>query len=269
MFTKAAAAQAAIPTDEAGFTRHVAERIRREVGDAPVSVKGPLTLSVGPLQANLDRIFALCGATPAACAGELDTFAEGLAETLRLSSAPLEKVSLRFVIRDTEYLRRAQDSFGVVGSALQTRPLVDGLALVAVADTPRTLEYVDERQLRSLGLSQEVLFTLARANTEAELRPLAAMARPVLPGQIGSITGTVYEVSRVALHGQWAGLAQAQKGTLVVAIPTTDLVLYAAEATPKAMDALRTLARHIMAKASNPLSDVVLCWTPTGWTPAK
>jgi len=47
-----------IPTDEPGFTAYVAERMRKGVGDTPVGVKAPLTLSVGTLQANLDRIYA-------------------------------------------------------------------------------------------------------------------------------------------------------------------------------------------------------------------
>jgi hypothetical protein len=114
-------------------------------------------------------------------------------------------------------------------------------------------------------MTRAELFALARANVAADLRPLAEKAQPVKHGQLGTITGSVYEVSRVALPEQWAGLARAQGGTLIVALPTTDGVLYASEKTPEAVGALRTIARDAMGKVANPLSDEVFEWTPDGW----
>jgi hypothetical protein len=72
-----------IPTDESGFTTYLAKRIRQEVGDLAVSIKGPLTLSVGQFQANLDRIYSYCKTTPAGCAKEVDTYVKGAAEAHR------------------------------------------------------------------------------------------------------------------------------------------------------------------------------------------
>ena len=63
-----------IPTDEPAFTAFVAGRIRAEIRDIPVVVKGPLTVSIGPLQANLDRIYAFCKANAAGCAGQITNY---------------------------------------------------------------------------------------------------------------------------------------------------------------------------------------------------
>jgi hypothetical protein len=70
-----------IPRDERSFIRHVAERVRNAVGGAPVQIKGPLTLSVGKLQANLDRIYAFCKHNAAGCAAEVDTYVRGVARS--------------------------------------------------------------------------------------------------------------------------------------------------------------------------------------------
>lgn len=59
-FVGAARAQQ-LPADEPAFTAFVAGRIRAEIRDTPVGVKGLLTLSIGSLQANLDP---LSGALP-------------------------------------------------------------------------------------------------------------------------------------------------------------------------------------------------------------
>jgi len=255
-----------VPKDEAGFTEFVAQAMRREVGDAAVSIKGPLTLSVGPLQANLDRIFGFCRTNDTACASEVDRYVKGTAQVMKQQTAPLDKASVRLVVRSSAYIKRAQESLGSDGPSLQFRSLVEGLVLVAVLDTPRAIRPLDDRDLKRLAVSQDQLFELGGANLIANLEPLSDRAKPVGSGQIGTITGTVYEVGRVALPSQWASLARAQQGTLVIALPTTDVVLYVSESSSSAIDALRALAKSTAAKASNPLSaTVILKWGGERW----
>jgi hypothetical protein len=47
-----------VPKGEAAFTEYVATQMRRAIAGETVKVEGPLTLGVGGIQANLDRIFA-------------------------------------------------------------------------------------------------------------------------------------------------------------------------------------------------------------------
>lgn len=255
-----------VPADEPAFTEFVAQAMRREVGDAPVLVKSPLTLSVGPLQANLDRIFAFCRANSASCAAEVDRYVKGAAQVLRQQSAPLDRAAVRIVVRTSEYIKRAQASLGSDGPTLQTRPLVDTFVSVAVLDTSRAVRPLDDRDLKKLNLSQDQLFELGGANLMAILKPIAEGAKPVGSGQIGTVTGSVYEVGRVAFPAEWSPLAIAQQGTLLVALPTTDVVLYISQSTPEAIDALRALAKSTAAKAANPLSPTaILRWTSERW----
>lgn len=255
-----------VPLEEAAFTDFVAQTLKREVGETAVSVKGPLTVSVGPLQANLDRIYGFCRVNTGACASEIDRYAKGAAQVLKQQSAPLDKDAVRVVIRSNEYIKRAQASLGSDGPTLQARPLVDGLVSVAVLDTPRAIRPMDDRDLKKLAMSQEQLFELGGSNLVANLKPIAEVAKPVGTGQIGTVAGSIFEVGRVALPAQWAPLASAQQGTLLIALPTTDLVLYVSEATPLAIDALRALAKSTAAKASNPLAaTAILKWSSDRW----
>ena len=62
------------PRDVSAFTEAVAVELRQQVGEASVVVKGPLTLGLGDLQLNLDRIFAFCRGNAAGCRAQVDGY---------------------------------------------------------------------------------------------------------------------------------------------------------------------------------------------------
>jgi hypothetical protein len=256
-----------IPTDEASFSDYVAQAIRREVGDAPVTVKSPLTLSVGPLQANLDRLYKYCRSNDWHCDAQIDQFAKGASQALKSQSAPVDKQSVRLVLRSAEYIKHARANFGADAPTFQTKPFVEDLLVVAVLDTPRAVRPLDDRDLKALGLTQEQLFEVAAENMRKNLKPILERAKPVSSGQIGTVSGSFFDVGRVAMHDEWAPLAAAQNGVLLVAVPAADTVLYVSEATPTAVDALRTFAKR--AASSGALSGIILKWTPERWELVK
>lgn len=249
------------PVDEPGFTKLVAERLRKAV-NAPVQIKGPLTLSVGPTQANLDRIYAFCKGNPAGCAKEVDTYVNGAAQVHHDRGIAPTKAAVRVVVRPTRYLQQAKAKDI---TQLQARPLVDGLVAVAVLDTPRAIRMLTDKVSATLGLTANQAYDLGIANLRKTLKPLMEIAKPVGSGQIGTLTGDAYHPSRLVLLDSWAPLAKSQGGVLIVAAPANDGLLYIGEDSPTAIGALRTLARNVMSRAPNPLSDVLLRWTPKGW----
>jgi uncharacterized protein YtpQ (UPF0354 family) len=257
-------ARAQIPTDEPAFTAFVAGRIRAEIHDTPVVIKGPLTLSIGPLQANLDRIYAFCKANTAGCAEQIKTYVDAVVATTRNQDERPTKASLRVVVRPSDYIAQAQREIQA-RDAILMRPLAEGLAVVLVMDFPRTTRMFNEKHRAALGLTADQAFDVAFANLRQSLKPLEAEAKAVKPGQIGTLRGDYYQSSRLALIDSWAPLAQAQGGVLIVAAPSAEVVLYIGEDSPAARDALRTLAKNIMRQAPKPLSDVLLRWTPKGW----
>ncbi len=254
-----------IPTDESGFTKYIAERFRKEVGDAPVRIKGPLTLSFGQMQANLDRIYSFCKRSPASCAAEVNTYVKSAAQLHRDGNVTPTKEAVRVVVRTAQYLQQAQRALAPGAPALQTRPLVGGLVLVPVFDSSRTIRMLTEKDSARLGLTANEVHELAIANLRKTLKPLMEVAKVVGRGQIGQLVGDSFHPSRLALLDSWTPLSQAQGGVSIVAAPATDAVFYIGEDSPIAIDALRTLVGNVMRRAPSPLSDVLLRWTPNGW----
>jgi hypothetical protein len=264
-FLSAAVAEE-VPKEVSAFTDAVAVELRQQLGDAAVTVKGPLTLGLGDLQLNLDRIFAFCRGNAAGCRAQVDGYVRGAAETYRNVTAPPTRDSIRLVVRTSEYVAAMRSvPEGTKPIEIQPRPLADGVVVLPVLDSPRTVRYLAESDNAKLEMTAEEIYQLGLANLSKELRPLMEVAKVVKHGRIGELTGNVYDPSRLILLDTWAPLAQAQGGVLIVAIPATDAVFYVGEDTPKAIDALRTLTRTVLARAPAKLSSDLYRWRASGW----
>lgn len=255
-----------IPRDEAGFTAYVAQQLKREVGEETVSIRGPLTLGLGELHANLDRIHGFCGKNPPGCESEITNYVKAAAQVYRDKNAPPSRSAVRLVVRSSKYLQQALPADAAL---LQPRPFVEGLVVLPVIDAPSSIRMLAEKDNKVLGLSADEVYELGLQNLRAGLKPLMEVAKTAGHGQIGQLVGDPYQPSRLVLHDDWAPLAAAQKGTLIVVAPATDAVFYIGEDTPVAIDALRALARNVITRAPNGLALILLRWNATGWEVVK
>ena len=263
--TLAAHAQT-VPTDPAAFTEFGAQVMRAELGaEVPLKVKSPLSLEIDELQVNLDRIYGFCRKNAADCNGALSEFSKKVGAFLKERNAPVDTRSVLLAIRSSAYLKNAQAALGKDAPTLQIRPLADGLVTVAMLDTPSTARPLSAKDTERLKLSDDQLFALAAQNLRTSLEPLSSKAKPVGHGEIGTLQGGYYESGRMALVADWAELAAAQHGTLLLAAPSPDVILYISEPTPAAIDALRTMAKTVAAKSRAPLSPAVFQWSADGW----
>jgi uncharacterized protein YtpQ (UPF0354 family) len=254
-----------IPKDQAGFTGFVAHQLRLELGDSVVVIQSPLTLKLGGLQANLDRIYAFCKTNAVKCSAEVANYVKGTAETYKAQNAPISREAIRVVVRTTLYVQQTQGSFPPGTPELLPSPFVEGLVLLPVLDSPRTLRLLNTKDLQTLGLTEEETQQLGLVNLRSSLKPLMEVAKVAATGSIGQLMGDSFNPSRLALIDTWAPLAEAQGGKLIVVAPASDAVFYVGDDSPIAIDTLRTLARNVMSRAPHPLSEVLLRWKPTGW----
>jgi len=144
-------------------------------------------------------------------------------------------------------------------------PIGGGLDLVCVIGRGAEARVLTDADLPALGLDRSAVVALAEANAEAGLRPLGETIQPQPPGTIGQISGDLDSASHLLLHDDWARTASAMGGKLLVAAPSSDILLYADGSSPGAADMLSRAAQHVMASAERPLSATVLRWTRTGW----
>ena len=255
----------AVPKGEAAFTEYVATQLRRAIRGVTVEVKGPLTLQLGGLQANLDRIFIFCNRNAAGCANEVTNYVKGVAQVYQERAAPPSKAAVRVVVRATAYLAAARATMPKDGAKLQPRPLAGDLVMLPALDMPRTIRMLDEKDNVALGLSADEVFKLGLDNLRKQLKPLMSIAKVTQAGQIGELSGDTYHSSRLALLDSWSPLAKVHGGKLIVAVPAPDMVLYVSDDSPKAIEALRLLAKTAVERAPAPLSTELLRWTPQRW----
>jgi uncharacterized protein YtpQ (UPF0354 family) len=254
-----------IPKDEAGFTEFVAVQIRAEIGDASIAIKGPLSVAVGNVQANLDRIFGFCKRNTEGCSKEIANYVKALGQAYRDQNTAPSREALRLVVRTTQYVQQVEGALGPGTPPLHPKVLVEGLVMLPVLDAPRTIRMLSDGDLKTLGLSADDVQQVAVANLRSSLKPLMEAAKVAGHGQIGQLVGDPFDSSRLVLLDTWAPLAAAQGGKLIVAAPATDAVFYVSEDSPAAIDALRTLVRSVMSRAPNRLSELLLRWTPGAW----
>ena len=251
------------PAERAAFTERVAALLRARLAGQEVTVAAePLTLKVGELQANLDRVFGFCRANAQGCDDELKRYVQAVADARNSASAPVTQEALRLVIRPADF---AGAGAAATSATPLRRPFAPGLQALPVVDGERSARVMNEGDCEKLGLSPQQAHDVALANVRKSLKPLADVARPVQRGAIRKLEGDFYESSRVLVPGDWAPLAQAQDGVLVVALPAKDVVLYSADDSAAGLDALRTYARDVTRRSPAPLTDILLRWAPAGW----
>ena len=252
-----------IPLDAASFTNYMAERLQAEIKDVPIEVTGSLALIVGTSAIYVDRVFRDCKAAHGDCDDAFARYVKGVVETQRAQGTVVDASAVRLVVRQREAVDR---TLKAMGTSIEAEPLPGDLVVVPVVAASRAAMLLGNKALDKLGLDHARLFELARKNMQQSLGPLMAKAKPVGPGQIGSVGGGPLEAGRVALPEQWAPLAEAQHGTLVIALPTTDLVLYIGESTQSALDGLAAFAKNTAARAANPLAPgLLLRWHDGRW----
>lgn len=254
-----------VPKGEAAFTEYVATQLRRAIRGATVEVKGPLTLQLGELQANLDRIFIFCNKNAAGCGNEVANYVKGVAQVYHDRTAPPSKAAVRVIVRTKAYLAATQATMPKDGAKLQPRPLAGDLVMLPAIDMPRTIRMLDEKDNAALGLSADEVFKLGLDNLRKQLKPLMSIAKVAQAGQIGELTGDAYHSSRLALFESWSPLAKVHGSRLIVAVPAPDMVLYVGDDSAKAIEVLRLLAKDVASRAPAPLSAELLRWTPQRW----
>lgn len=243
------------------FTQRVAGMLKEYTG-AEVEVVEPLVAKIGSQQIALQRIHARCSAEPKSCDGELKRYVSAVAESVRAEVAAELKAAVRVIIRTADFAENiAQGSPG----ALPARLFMEGLVTVAVVDSPGSMRMLTESDCRVMGLTPAQAYELGLANLRQTLPPLADIAVPVKQGTVASLSGDAYGPSRLLLLADWAALAQAQGGKLIVSMPARDLLLYGADHSPAGVALLRKMTQDARKRSLGKLSDVLLRWTEAGW----
>ena len=259
-----------VPLDDPGFTDAITEQFRTALPDEHIVLVAPQRLTIGNAGAsvNLARLWQACHAAPAKCDAESARFVSGMTKSYKEMNRPPERAQVRLAVRSAAAANALLANSRGTGLNLQVQPFIGGLVSVVVIDTPASLRWASSRDLEALKLDSAALRDLAGTNTHTAMQPLIGIAPPASKGKIGELDAAdAYTASRLLFPSDWAPLAKAQGGVLIVAAPRPAMLLYVGDDSATAVDALRKLAHERMTGASDGLSDTLLRWTPDGWKP--
>ena len=265
-------AEPARAQDETAFTADLARSFSAAMPEATVSIKSPLTLSLNipkssgtpdTLQVNLDRVWAYCRRNSQDCQRGITEFVTRTAQTIRQQEAPVEKEKVFLIIRS----ERTVQSFG---SETPVKPVAEPIAgdlwLVCVIDGEPGARIFTGKHLTNLALSQQDVISLAKSNLARHLPPINKDTHLASDGTFGFVGGDpYYAASRIALHEQWAPLAERMKGQLLVTVPDGGMIFFADSSIPLAVHSLRKASSDTAKTSQRPISPAILVWTKQGW----
>ena len=264
----AAAAHAqSVPLEDPGFTDAITEQFRSALPDEHVVVVAPQRLTIGNTGAvvSLARLWQACHATPARCDDTAADFVAGSVKAFQEMNRPPERAQVRVALRSSATAQAYLAQSRGTGLNLQVQPFVGGIVSAVVIDSPRTVRWASSHDLESLQLDSAALLALARANTRAAMQPLMSVAPPAPKGKVGALEGDAYAASRLLFTPDWAPLAKAQGGVLIIAVPRPTVILYVGDDSAESVAALRAFAHERFQRAPDPVSETLLRWTPDGW----
>ncbi|MEZ5615891.1 MAG: hypothetical protein R3E35_11835 [Rhodocyclaceae bacterium] len=272
----AAAAVLLVPSgyacaDEASFTKQIADRLLRELPGLQVEIASPLTLKINQadgahiLQANLDRIFAFCSKAAEQCDAATSQYIAGVSGAVKDRIRPIEPSMIRLNVRPRKGLQSAQQQLPPDAPRIVLRPFAGDLALTAVLDFPTAMRMFTNEDAKKLGMSEDQAIEIGRNNLRATLKPISDFPPPTAEQSFRYLGDSPYESSRMILHSEWAPVAKALGGSLIVGVPSSNLLVYGRGDSELAVDAIRAFVRDAVRKTDRPLSTSLFRWTENGW----
>ena len=254
------------PTDVNGFAAACAKLYEQTGPSVTARVVGPLEVEVrtpqGAFTAYLDGIYSFCERDRSACASYMRSQIGAAATAFAAGRTSPDLSELRVTVRPSSYVDQLAAAGGKSDPVAE--PLVDDLWVIGVRDRPTTIETLGKADLDALKLTAAEALAAGKRNVEATLRGQLEAAARVETGGV-ALRGDDYLASLLALPDLWAPIAEKFDGELYVAVPASDVVLFADAREKGAAAAMERAAREYALHAKRPISLALFAWTPTGW----
>ncbi|MFT3831157.1 MAG: DUF1444 family protein [Opitutaceae bacterium] len=260
----------ASPPSAEDFTRSFLSKLQAEIDDHKFVYCGPLDIadesgaskSVGHLY--LDRIYGYVSENPDQADAAISSYIGRISQVIKEADRPLDQADVLLVVRDATSVRRSTEMMASGPRAAFPRVLTKGLVIVAAINTPGSIKYVGENDLSKLGLDEAQLFALGEKNLRSLQKPFSEVAKVPPNSGLGVITEE-FAASRLLFLHDWAAMAKAIGGNLVVMAPAFDTVIYGDGTSVVGVDALRTIGKRIAARSQVPLSSTILRYSGDHW----
>jgi hypothetical protein len=150
-------------------------------------------------------------------------------------------------------------------NALVARDFLADVRIMYALEFAEGVQLVSHGMMKSWGmdidrLHQRALANLDRAHGEIAIKPVGK-----LPWLSVIETEDGYAASRVLLHWRWAELTLQLGDTLVLGMPTRDVVVFTSTLAPDRLAQLAETVETVERHQGRPVSRKLFQWTPQGW----
>jgi hypothetical protein len=227
---------------------------------------------------HLDRLWRLCNDTAATAEIEIDKWTDAILATF-CSSDGWKPTQLRAMLRCGEFVQYLVDfahantkpkssKWWPRRKATQNRALVAPFAadlhIVIFVDLGKTRSIVCAADLPALGLTEMETFQRAINNVAEMTDDTPIVDHPDDPKILVLNTEDHFAASRLIMK-DWNPLVEDVGGTLIAAVPSQDIVLFAKGDDPAMAARLSSQAKQTMKTSINPLSSKIIHWNGTIW----
>ena len=260
-----ARAQDPRPPSPEEFAQEVLSALRRAAPRISFDLAGPLEI-VGvrgdekPIHIYLDNVYKSAPADPLERAESIRTYARALLSRPVDTVGPADRPRIFPVIRDAGFVAGVRRD---PASAAVAEPLAGDLWVLYALDSADQIRYLLESEVEKLGVSGAELRALAVANLAGKAPK--AKVEEVADGVRWIVLDGVYESSFLLLEPFWVRIAKQLGESPVVAVPTRDVLLFAAASDEGAVVRIREVAERFAAEQAYPISPRLFRRDGNGW----
>jgi uncharacterized protein YtpQ (UPF0354 family) len=248
------------PPSPEEFSQEVLTALRRAAPRIKFEIAGPLEIvgvrgdEAPPIHVSLDAIYKNAPADPQERAESIRTY------TRALLSRPADTVGVVDQPRILPVIRSAAFAASVrrdPASVAVAEPLAGDLwVLYALDSAPDSTRYLLESEVAKLGIPSAEL--RARAVENLARKAPKAKIEEVADGVRWIVLDGVYESSFLLLDAFWTRVAKELGGRPVAAVPTRDVLMFAASSDEGAVVRIREVAARFATEQAHPISPRLL-----------
>lgn len=212
------------------FTARYAKVLEETYPGISVTISEPLAIAIkypdgAQMTSYLDNAYIDYKQSPEDIDNVIATYAAGLEETRNLDSAEFTLAEVMPVIKDLSYIQQVGDMLKEADpdNGLVYEALNEELFVVYVFDTPTSVRFMTQDDLKDLGVQQTSLLETALNNLQRVLQHVQLQGDPATLCML--VADGMYEASMLLFHSIWNKQQFPVKGEIVVFIPARDVVL--------------------------------------------
>jgi hypothetical protein len=264
-----------LPLERRSFTNHVADRLKTLAGEdaqakVEVTVIRPLAISLTApsgmaVETNLGDLHAHCVALEGRCVDAVERLTQAAFEAFGQATSPIERTMLRALVKPAGYVRELEEIYKQRGLAIIAKPYVGELWTLVVVHRATLVSVATSETLNNLGLDAAAGFDLALKNTRSLKGRVLDRAIPLRGTRFEMLTEDEYESSRLLMHADWAEVAKARGGDLIVSVPAANSLIFGSIRNTDQIKDLRDIVLQEGRKARRFVSAQIFRWRADGW----